>query len=1075
VLQFDTAIALLLSIPKINGIVNTMISDQIGGWYIGGQFSQVEQNIATSLIHINSSGDLYTNFLPYIGSPGTLPVINALHLEGGVLYIGGYFPSVNGYPRNNLAAFDVLTGSLLPWNPGCNNNVYDIKGNNLRLYVAGNFTQIGGLSRTGLVAFDLNTGLIDTTWNPPSLTGSNIRLELWANDLIAVGTISLNGVNVSSGVVKFQGSNGGAIWSPNVSGGLSKIYDVAVSGDLLFVTGSFSTINSQSRNNIAVFSLPTLTLRQFNPSLPYIGQSICAVNDKIYLAAYQNKKGSFFKVDTIGFGNVTMMTNYTWYHNNGVQTKISFNGDKIIINQKAVSDFHTGPIGAISLTGVPTPLAVLPISYMDLQHVRSIFLTDSMVYYVGVNNGGSGGIGGGIKAFRYRSRTLHTWNPALSTWSGDIKKIIVYGNTVYVSGQFSNSSLARVGLASLNATTGALNSWNPNPYNSSANGQITDMHLINEKLFVAGYFNQISGISRSNLICYNAINGNFYPWAPSSPAGLNGLFVSGNYLYAKANNYLCRIDTSNGIIDSWRINIGFDLPISDVNSASIAGTSQGIYFGSNYRMIGANSRNGLAAFRISTGEILPFNPLSNGNGIANMILRDSTLFISASNGSNNFIMSIRTLSSTTTTIYSYPASYLPAKALALQGNNLYVGGNFSTSFPTINNIVVFNINTNNIISTLSGGTNGKVNTIFPYGKKVFIGGDFTTINSVSRSRIAAIDSGTFNLLTWAPTCNSSVNTLKAQGNTLYGCGTFNIANSQVRNGLAAFDTATGNLRNWAPITLGTVNRLYPMGKLVYVCGDFRTLNSQPRIAVSAIDTANTFVSPFSVSINHNIYTPTINDLGFTSNSIILGGSFTSLSGTDCQYLAVMNYNPATLPVSWIKLSASFSGGEIVRVSWTTQNEINNNRFEVERSINNKDWEIIGIVKGNGNKITQSSYTFDDINASSKLPIGKGILYYRLRQFDYDEKFSISKVVNVTLQNDEFEATQLFPNPSDDHFIIRCKIPSVIRIYDMNGLLLIKSKNDSGEFRVNTELLSTGLYFVEVITEKSIEHLRFLKK
>lgn len=108
------------------------------------------------------------------------------------LYAAGPFTSVNGQSRGHLAAFDAMSGALLPWNPWTRS----IPGGGVggfsstpiaamvrignTLYLGGNFDHIDDQSRSGLAAIDGTTGaLLD--WNPD--------LRRWDHEATALGVL----------------------------------------------------------------------------------------------------------------------------------------------------------------------------------------------------------------------------------------------------------------------------------------------------------------------------------------------------------------------------------------------------------------------------------------------------------------------------------------------------------------------------------------------------------------------------------------------------------------------------------------------------------------------------------------------------------------------------------------------------------------------------------------------------------------------------------------------------------------------------------------------------------------------
>ena len=80
----------------------------------------------------------------------------ALAVAGGALYIGGYFSELSGQTRGSLAAVDLGSGGLLPWDPRLTFEVSELTASDTSLYAAG--TVHGGVAKTArAVAFSLST------------------------------------------------------------------------------------------------------------------------------------------------------------------------------------------------------------------------------------------------------------------------------------------------------------------------------------------------------------------------------------------------------------------------------------------------------------------------------------------------------------------------------------------------------------------------------------------------------------------------------------------------------------------------------------------------------------------------------------------------------------------------------------------------------------------------------------------------------------------------------------------------------------------------------------------------------
>lgn len=76
------------------------------------------------------------------------------------------------------------------------------------------------------------------------------------------------------------------------------------------------------------------------------------------------------------------------------------------------------------------------------------------------------------------------------------------------------------------------------------------------------------------------------------------------------------------------------------------------------------------------------------------------------------------------------------------------------------------------------------------------------------------------------------------------------------------------------------------------------------------------------------------------------------------------------------------------LEWSTASEINNNYFEIERSIDGQDFEYIGEIQGKGNSSSNINYQFIDEYPKQT------INYYRLKQVDYDGLFEYSKIIAI---------------------------------------------------------------------------------
>ena len=113
-----------------------------------------------------------------------------------------------------------------------------------------------------------------------------------------------------------------------------------------------------------------------------------------------------------------------------------------------------------------------------------------------------------------------------------------------------------------------------------------------------------------------------------------------------------------------------------------------------------------------------------------------------------------------------------------------------------------------------------------------------------------------------------------------------------------------------------------------------------------------------------------------------------------------------LPVELKRFEVATKGLN-AELNWATASEVQNDRFELERSLDGREFERIGSVKGQGTTSRETAYQYTDANAArlSLKPI-----YYRLRQVDRDGASSLSPVRVVKFERGVKATIALYPNP-----------------------------------------------------------------
>ncbi|MDX2249103.1 MAG: T9SS type A sorting domain-containing protein [Bacteroidia bacterium] len=199
------------------------------------------------------------------------------------------------------------------------------------------------------------------------------------------------------------------------------------------------------------------------------------------------------------------------------------------------------------------------------------------------------------------------------------------------------------------------------------------------------------------------------------------------------------------------------------------------------------------------------------------------------------------------------------------------------------------------------------------------------------------------------------------------------------------------------------------------------------------------------------------------NQICLGFDFYGNVG-DCEN----EINPiftggGTFPVELLSFTAT-SVNDAVQLEWITASESNNHFFTVERSYDGDEYLVVENIPGAGNSDRVLTY-----NITDRRP-GKGTIWYRLKQTDFDGEYTYGSIVTVTLDQDGPQLF-LYPNPASDgpFFLelhgLRAEVDMQIRILDVTGKEVYFSHEKAGRNGSFTSQiqpsLSSGLYFVQV--------------
>ena len=186
-----------------------------------------------------------------------------------------------------------------------------------------------------------------------------------------------------------------------------------------------------------------------------------------------------------------------------------------------------------------------------------------------------------------------------------------------------------------------------------------------------------------------------------------------------------------------------------------------------------------------------------------------------------------------------------------------------------------------------------------------------------------------------------------------------------------------------------------------------------------------------------------------------------------------------LPVRLVNFLASYNNGA-TRLRWQTAQEVNLSRFDIQRSMDAKQFTNLGSVPAFGHSTSIRNYRFDDTGA---LACGAKTLYYRLAEIDLDGRQEYSNIATVNI-SDEINNISIRPNPGTDNITIYLNSITVNghalfvitditgRIIQTSPIMLAKGDNI---VRLNIHNLSAGMYTISVMTNEKKRLAKFIKR
>ncbi|MBW3469205.1 T9SS type A sorting domain-containing protein [Arthrospiribacter ruber] len=182
----------------------------------------------------------------------------------------------------------------------------------------------------------------------------------------------------------------------------------------------------------------------------------------------------------------------------------------------------------------------------------------------------------------------------------------------------------------------------------------------------------------------------------------------------------------------------------------------------------------------------------------------------------------------------------------------------------------------------------------------------------------------------------------------------------------------------------------------------------------------------------------------------------------------------------------FSSEQAIKLTWATAKEWESSHFEVFKSFDNiENWQKIAEIDAAGYSEKLQYYEFIDTESSTR----SSMVYYQLRQVDFDGTYEKSKVVGVQVPSDGInkKTWKIYPNPVENqsiHLILAqaedykneavsaSLINPIGSTYYLNGPTI---EALTEEINLVLSQNSKGVYVLQIAWDKETQQLKILKR
>jgi len=183
--------------------------------------------------------------------------------------------------------------------------------------------------------------------------------------------------------------------------------------------------------------------------------------------------------------------------------------------------------------------------------------------------------------------------------------------------------------------------------------------------------------------------------------------------------------------------------------------------------------------------------------------------------------------------------------------------------------------------------------------------------------------------------------------------------------------------------------------------------------------------------------------------------------------------PQLLPIVFYSFNANYDKKN-VNLSWSAQADDDFGTFVIERSVDGKNFEVVGQLAAKANR---QSYTFSDAGVTS----ASGIVYYRIQSREKSGERNYSSIKLIRLNKEANSSLAVYPNPVQRTANVTLPAswqskPIAIRIFNSTGMLvkMISLQAASQTESVDFSQLPAGMYVVKAQCHDELAEQRVIR-